>query len=75
MLMAMSNTEKWLSHTKAEHFLKKMDIAHFLKMVVARLLWTFLKNLRHFDRNIMAGLQECQFLDWRIAAPPGRLLE
>ena len=42
MPMAMCNAEKWLSHTKYEHFV--------LKMAVARLLWTFLKNLS------MAGL-------------------
>ena len=60
MLMAMSNTEKWLSHTKSGHFFKKMDVTHwvrhFWKMVVTRLLWTFLKNLRLFDWNIMTGL-------------------
>ena len=61
MLMAVSNAEKWLSHTKSGHFFLKMVVArqasfHFWNMVVARLLWTFLKNLRLFDWNNMAGL-------------------
>ena len=54
MLMVMSNAEKWLSHTKYGHFLKKdgrrAPCPAFLKNGHRALaLDIFLKNLRPFD--------------------------
>ena len=53
MLMAMSNAEKWLSHTKYGHFLKKNDLRApspaFLKNGRRALTLDILKNLRLFD--------------------------
>ena len=47
-------------------------VRHFWKMVVARWLWAFLKNLRLFDCNIMAGLV---YADDTITHTAGKKLE
>ena len=48
----MSNSDKWLSHTKSGICFKKWssraESGIFLKMVVVRLLWTFKKKSQAF---------------------------